>query len=67
MDDTMKKIFNVLNCSNDQNVSFATFILEGDVKWRTTKRISKVRQESITWRIFLEKFNKLYFLDCTKD
>ena len=31
------------------------------------KRISEARQEPITWKVFIEKFNDKYFPDCIKE
>ncbi|CAL9130901.1 unnamed protein product, partial [Musa textilis] len=65
----MEKIFDVLDCPDDQKVSFATFMLEGEAEywWKTIKRISEARHEHITWKVFVEKFNEKYFPDYIKE
>ncbi|XP_018685045.2 uncharacterized protein LOC103995568 isoform X2 [Musa acuminata AAA Group] len=65
----MEKIFDVLNFSDHQKVSFATFMLEGEAEywWKTIRRISEIRHEHITWKVFVEKFNEKYFSDYIKE
>lgn len=60
----MEKIFDVLDCAEEQKLPFATFIFEGEAKhwWRMINRILLQRDdEPLTWDIFLEAFNYKYF------
>ena len=65
----IEKIFDVLNCPEDQKVSLAAFMLEGEAEhwWRMIKRISKIKHELITWKVFIEKFNDKYFSNCIRE
>lgn len=51
----MEKIFKVLNCIEEQNVLFATYILEGETFhwWRMTERIPHEQEvDPINWGDF---------------
>ena len=65
----MEKMFDVLKCTDEQRVSFETFILEGEAKhwWRMTKRIHGERNNLIGWNDFLVIFYEKYFPETVQD
>ncbi|RVW60597.1 hypothetical protein CK203_055515 [Vitis vinifera] len=60
----IEKFFDVIDCSEEQKVSYAAFMLdkEADHWWRMTKRLLE-DQEPIVWSQFREAFYKKYFPD----
>ena len=60
----IEKLFDVIDCSEEQKASYATFMLdkEADHWWCMTKRLLEY-QRSIVWSQFKEAFYKKYFLD----
>ena len=56
------KIFDVLRCTDDQKVPFATFMLRGEADhwWEAVKR-THVSALEMTWIEFEELFNEKYF------
>ncbi|XP_043687612.1 uncharacterized protein LOC122638830 [Telopea speciosissima] len=55
----LEKNFELLQCSDEQKVACATYMLQGeaDLWWQTTKRVL----EGVTWAQFLELFREKYF------
>ncbi|XP_050290127.1 uncharacterized protein LOC126728325 [Quercus robur] len=66
----IEKFFDVIGCTEVQNVSFASFMLKGEAEhwWRSTKKTLPLEEyEILTWRIFLEAFYENYFLESVQD
>ncbi|CAL9098461.1 unnamed protein product [Musa textilis] len=65
----IEKIFDALNYPDDRKVFLATFMLEGEAEhwWRMIKRMSEIKHEPMTWKLFQEKFNDKYFPDCMRE
>ena len=63
----MEKFFDVIDCSEEKNTSYAAFLLdkETDHWWRMTKRLLE-DQGPITWSQFREAFYKKYFPDSVR-
>ena len=63
----IEKLFEVIDCSEEQKASYATFVLDKEVDhwWRIAKRLLK-DQGPITWRRFREAFYKKYFPDSVR-
>ncbi|RVW84862.1 Transposon Tf2-12 polyprotein [Vitis vinifera] len=63
----MEKFFGVIDCSEEQKASYATFMLDKEVDhwWRMTRRLLE-DQGPITWRQFREAFYKKYFPDSVR-
>ena len=54
----MENVFSILDCTNHQNVAFATYILEADAEfwWNSVKQLLEEAQAEITWNVFKEAF-----------
>lgn len=54
----IQKIFKVLNCSEEQKVPFATFVLEEEANlwWKMTEIILENNEDLVMWETFLEVF-----------
>ncbi|XP_020245210.1 uncharacterized protein LOC109823340 [Asparagus officinalis] len=65
----MKKIFTVLNCADEQKVSFAAFMFRGEAEhwWKTTLRLERAAQRQIDWDRFVELMNKKYIPESVRD
>ena len=63
----IEKFFDVIDCSEEQKASYATFMLdkEADHWWRMTKRLLE-NQMPIVQSQFREAFYKKYFLDSVR-
>ncbi|XP_072953479.1 uncharacterized protein [Typha angustifolia] len=61
----VKKILTAFRCPEDQQVTFATFLLRGEAEewWKATKRLMPNRpmREYITWKAFTDAFDQKYF------
>ena len=60
----LEKIFGVLECTMEQQVSLATYmLLEGEVEywWKGARRLLESRSLQITWETFIEAFFDKYF------
>jgi hypothetical protein len=61
----IKELFEVLECTDAQRVSFAAFKLQGDAKrwWQSTKLLlaQELGQQAITWERFQQEFLDRYF------
>ena len=65
----MEKILDVIDCSKDQRVSFATFMLQGKAEywWRKIKNNAKAPKEKINWDYLMQKFIDKYILESVRD
>lgn len=66
----MEKILDVIGCTKVQKVSFATFILGGEVEhwWRVTRETLPLDEdESLICAMFLEAFYENFFLESVLD
>ncbi|XP_011624164.1 uncharacterized protein LOC105420785 [Amborella trichopoda] len=61
----MEKIFDVLNCIDEQKVRLGTFVLEGDTKhwWGLVKQSWEESRIEASWGKFHDTFNEKYFPD----
>ena len=52
----------MMDCSEDQRVSFATFMLQEEAEhwWRMIKNYAKTMKKKITWDYLIQKFNEKY-------
>ncbi|KAH7564847.1 hypothetical protein JRO89_XS09G0039700 [Xanthoceras sorbifolium] len=59
----LEKVFDFINCTDEQKVSCAAFMLKGDAGhwWEMTKRGHNTSNNPITWTRFKELFNEKYF------
>ncbi|XP_058068425.1 uncharacterized protein LOC131217505 [Magnolia sinica] len=64
----IEKIFTVLGCDEEQKVTLAVFMLEGEADhwWETIARTIE-EDTAWTWDIFSEKFNEKYFPECVRE
>ncbi|XP_020523622.1 uncharacterized protein LOC110007368 [Amborella trichopoda] len=65
----VEKIFEVLQCTEEQKVRLGTFMLEGDVEhwWGSVKQSWERSGTKVNWDTFLEAFNEKYFPDSVKE
>jgi hypothetical protein len=65
----MEKLFTTMGCTDDQRVTFAAFMLEGeaDVWWTEEQRLLCGTSRQITWEVFLETFYEHYFPASTRE
>ncbi|XP_030936300.1 uncharacterized protein LOC115961460 [Quercus lobata] len=66
----MENFFDVIGCTEVQKVSFASFMLKGEVEhwWRSTKKTMPLKEDEIlTWTIFLDAFYEKYFPESVRD
>jgi len=63
-----EKIFRVLQCTEAQQLNFATFLLVGDAKywWTGMQQQMQTRQEEVNWVNFRKRFLEKYFPDSAK-
>ena len=61
----IERVFEVLPCTDEQKVTFATFTFEGAalVWWQ----LKKLLESLWVWPSFLEVFNEKYFHDTVRD
>ncbi|XP_028110952.1 uncharacterized protein LOC114309422 [Camellia sinensis] len=59
----MEKLFPVFDCTDDQKVTYATFMLQGITNdwWQMEKRIHEHDVNPYTWERFKNAFNEKYF------
>jgi hypothetical protein len=59
----MEKIFNVLGCTDEAKVSYASYLLLGDAEywWKGTRLMIEANNQEITWELFRTKFLDKYF------
>ncbi|XP_028099780.1 uncharacterized protein LOC114299271 [Camellia sinensis] len=59
----MEKLFPVFECTDDQKVTYATFMLQGIANdwWQMEKRIHEHDANPYTWERFKNAFNEKYF------
>jgi hypothetical protein len=59
----VEKILKVMNCPEESNVNYATYLLLGDAEywWKNAKSMLENAQEEITWEVFQTKFLERYF------
>ena len=65
-----EKFFDVISCTEVQKVSFASFMLKGEVEhwWRSTKKTVPLEEDEIlTWTVFLDAFYEKYFPESVHD
>ena len=60
----MEKIFEYLQCTDEQKVRYATFMLERDAEhwWRTERETLPRRGAELTWVEFLGRLHRHYIL-----
>ena len=65
----IEKILDVMNCTDEQRVSFSSFMFQKEVEhwWRAVKNSVKSTKESITWEFLVNKFTKKYIPETTRD
>ena len=54
----IEKIFEVQDCTTDQRVALATYMLEGEAElwWKGARGLLEARGLHITWELFVETF-----------
>lgn len=59
----IEKIFEVLHCTGETKMEYATFLLTGEAEcwWRGAKGIMQKNGEELTWEVFRQKFLDKYF------
>ena len=59
----MKKAFRVLKCAEEENVNYATYMLQGDAYdwWRMEEDKHNQDPERYTWEMFKASFCEKYF------
>ena len=64
----LEKIFGVIECTTEQRVSLATYMLEGEAEywWKGAKRLLESKGLQITWETFIETFFDKYFPETLK-
>ncbi|XP_056162533.1 uncharacterized protein LOC130136284 [Syzygium oleosum] len=65
----MERIFNKLNCTDDDKITLAEYQLEGNAKnwWRASKDAVFPEGTAKTWDGFVKAFNGKYNSDCARD
>ena len=65
----LEKIFGVLNCSSEQKVLLAAYMLEGEAEywWKGAKRLLEMKELPLTWVVFVETFYDKYFPENIKN
>ena len=65
----IEKIFGVLDCTAEQRVALATYMLEGEAElwWKGTRRLLEARGLQVTWVVFVEAFYDKYFPENVKN
>jgi len=58
-----EKIFRVLACTEEQQLTFATYLLVGDAEcwWTGMQQRMQTRQEEVYWVNFRKRFLEKYF------
>ena len=59
----MEKVFSVLDCTDRQKVTFATYMLEADAEfwWSGARQLLEESHVEITWHVFRDAFYQKYF------
>lgn len=59
----LEKIFEIMACSADRRVTYATFMLMGNAEywWQGTRRLLEAEGREITWEVFRTRFLERYF------
>jgi len=59
----MEKIFQVMNCADNQKVNYVVFMLIGEAQywWDSTRRLLERGRIIITWEVFRKKILEKYF------
>ena len=65
----MEKILQVIQCSDEEKVNLASYMLQdrADEWWQTARRNAFEGKAIITWDEFLEKFREKFFSDFARD
>ena len=65
----IEKIFGVLECTTEQRVTLATYMLEGEAElwWKSARRLLEARDLHLTWELFVETFYDKYFPENVKN
>jgi hypothetical protein len=65
----MEKIFQVVNCAEEDKVNLSTFMLQNqaDEWWQTARRRKFEGKKNIKWEDFLEAFREKFFSDFMQD
>ncbi|XP_043694199.1 uncharacterized protein LOC122644895 [Telopea speciosissima] len=65
----MEKIFRVLECTDHQKVTCATFMLQGEANmwWKTFRKILEAQDPVITWAKFLEALYENFFPESLRE
>jgi len=63
-----EKIFEVMNCADEQKLAFVVYLLNNDVEywWVGMQQQMQTREEPMTWANFRTRFLEKYFPDTTK-
>ena len=64
----IEKIFGAMVCSEEQKVTLATFMLQGEVenRWNGIKASMMPNEESIVWEVFKTTFLNKYILEIAR-
>ena len=64
-----RKILDVMNCTDEQRVSFSSFMFQKEAEhwWRTLKSSVKSIREPITWEFLVNKFTEKYIPETARD
>ena len=65
----IEKILDVMNCTDEQRVSFSSFMFQKKVEywWRVVKGSVKSTREPITWKLLVHKSTEKYIPETTRD
>ena len=65
----IEKILDVMNCTDEQRVSFSSFMFQKEAEywWRAVKNSVKSTRESITWEFLVNKFTEKYIPETARD
>ena len=63
------KILDVMECTEDQRVSFTSFMFQGEAEhwWEVVKTGAKSLGEEISWKFLVKKFNEKYIPGVVRD
>jgi hypothetical protein len=63
----MEKAFDAMDCTDNERVSFATYMLQSSAfEWWDAHRKSYEQGIQITWKLFKEAFYQKYFPESVK-
>ena len=65
----IEKILDVMNCTDEQRVSFSSFMFQKKAEhwWRAVKSSVKSMREPITWEFLVNKFTEKYIPETARD